>query len=785
MRLLLVEDDEIQAEAIHQALRQQGYVVDLAVDGETGWDFVQAFTYDLILLDISLPKLDGISLCRRIRQQNLTVPILLLTARNDSQDKVQGLDAGADDYVVKPCTSPELFARLRALLRRRSVAGALLLEWGDLCLDPSSHNVTYQDEFLSLSPKEYGLLELFLRNPKRVLTHSTILEHLWSFDDPPTEATIRAHMKRLRRKLKNVGIEEIIQTIYGVGYRLLPSPDTPSSVNQSSYSFRPPPDDKSPSTALTQLWEKSQGQIQERLGILEEVLKSVLQGKMLEEKRAQGQLTAHKLAGSLGIFGKQTAYQLAQEMEEYFITLKNPELAKNQREDRINGLRILFQQLQEELGFAVAEKVNPLSPLLRIPEQKTWRILVVDDDGELVQKLQQESLHWQIKIEGALTIEEARHLMEQKLPDLVLLDLVFPENPDEGLIFLQELRLQFPDLPILAFSVRDGLSDRVAVAERGTAFLSKASSPEEVYESILGILQASHSIAPRVLVVDDDPVFLASLEPLLWGWGLQFTPLVDSRRFWEVLESTAPDLLILDLEMPHFDGLQLCQVVRQDRRWQGLPILFVTVRQDPQVIQRIYQSGADDYLAKPFTEGELATRIFNRLERCQLLNSLSDTDLLTGLTNRRCATQYLKRYLRLCQRHDQSLCLILFDVDRLEQINQSYGYKMGDRILQQLGNLLQQHFRLEDIIARWEGDEFLIGIYAMSKIDGLKRVTHLLSRLETEHFTGMGKTEMKITVSAGLAVYPDDGEDVASLYAIARDALHQAGNQGGGIVRAL
>ncbi|MCW6034972.1 response regulator [Spirulina subsalsa FACHB-351] len=785
MRLLLVEDDEIQAQAIHQALTQQGYVVDLAVDGETGWDFVQAFTYDLILLDISLPKLDGISLCRRIRQQNLTVPILLLTARDDSQDKVQGLDAGADDYVVKPCTPPELFARLRALLRRRSVAGALLLEWGDLCLDPSSHNVTYQEEFLSLSPKEYGLLELFLRNPKRVLTHSTILEHLWSFDDPPTEATIRAHMKRLRRKLKNVGIDEIIQTIYGVGYRLLPAPESPSDSGQSSYSLSTLPEEKSPATALTQLWEKSKGQIQERLDILERVLKAATQGKMAEEDRAQGQITAHKLAGSLGIFGKQMAYQLAQEMEDYLMMLKAPELDRTQREDRVNGLKILLQQLQEELGFKPAEIVNSSSPLLRVPEQKIWRILVVDDDAELVQQLQQEAVHWQIRLEGALSIEEARHLIIEKLPDLVLLDLVFPEHPDEGLMFLQELRLRFPDLPILAFSVRDGLSDRVAVAESGTAFLSKASSPAEVYESILGILQASHSVAPRVLVVDDDPVFLASLEPLLWGWGLQFTPLLDSRRFWEVLESTAPDLLILDLEMPHFDGLQLCQVVRQDRRWQGLPILFVTVRQDPSVIQRIYQSGADDYLAKPFTEGELATRIFNRLERCQLLNSLSDTDLLTGLTNRRCATQDLKRYLRLSQRHNQSLCLILLDVDRLEQINQSYGYKMGDRILQQLGSVLQQHFRLEDIIARWEGDEFLIGIYAMSKEDGLKRVTHLLSRLETERFMGTGKTEIKIKVSAGLAVHPDDGEDVGSLYAIAQNALNQAQNQGGGIVLAL
>jgi DNA-binding response OmpR family regulator len=192
MRFLVVEDDEAQAHIIKTALVEHGYVVDVVADGAEGWSYIEAFTYDLILLDVSLPTLDGISLCRRLRTEGYNVPVLLLTAKGSSIDKVSGLDAGADDYVVKPCSIPELFARVRALLRRPTSSGSPVLTWNDLRLDPSCHEVHYQGQLVSLSPKEYSLLELFLRNPKRVLTRSAILEHLWSFEALPGEDTIRA-----------------------------------------------------------------------------------------------------------------------------------------------------------------------------------------------------------------------------------------------------------------------------------------------------------------------------------------------------------------------------------------------------------------------------------------------------------------------------------------------------------------------------------------------------------------------------------------------------------------
>jgi len=223
MRILLVEDDVQLAEALAEALSDQRYVPDVVNDGEAGWAQAKVISYDLILLDVMLPKLDGISLCRRLRSNGYSTPILLITARDTSTDKVNGLDAGADDYVVKPVDLPELLARVRALLRRGSTSSPPVLEWGGLKLDPSSYEVTYLDEPLRLTPKEYSLLELFMRNGKRVLSRSVIIEHVWSFEAPPSQDTVKAHIKSLRNKLKVAGTpDNLIETIHSIGYRLRP-----------------------------------------------------------------------------------------------------------------------------------------------------------------------------------------------------------------------------------------------------------------------------------------------------------------------------------------------------------------------------------------------------------------------------------------------------------------------------------------------------------------------------------------------------------------------------------
>lgn len=221
MRILLIEDDDRIAEPLVEHLKNQYHVVDSAQDGISGWELSQTFSYDLILLDLMLPGLDGISLCKRLRSSSYKGMILMLTAKDTTTDKVIGLDAGADDYLVKPFKLQELAARIRALSRRGAEILPSILEFGQLQLNTTSYQVIYAEKLLNLTPKEYMLLEVFLKSPTRVFTRSELLDKIWECNDISGEETVKTHLKNLRRKLKAAGCEsEVIENIHGIGYRL-------------------------------------------------------------------------------------------------------------------------------------------------------------------------------------------------------------------------------------------------------------------------------------------------------------------------------------------------------------------------------------------------------------------------------------------------------------------------------------------------------------------------------------------------------------------------------------
>jgi DNA-binding response OmpR family regulator len=224
MRILVVEDDAQLAEVLNEALSDRQYTADVVGDGETAWSCLEAWQYDLVVMDVTLPKLDGINLCRRLRERNLTMPVLMLTARDTVSDKINGLDAGADDYVVKPFDLQELMARIRALLRRGSVMTANL-SWGKLRLNSSTYEVSYDETEIQLTPKEYALLELLVSNGRRVLSRGGMIERIWSLESQPTEETVKSHIKSLRQKLKAAKApDDFIETVHGLGYRLKSEP---------------------------------------------------------------------------------------------------------------------------------------------------------------------------------------------------------------------------------------------------------------------------------------------------------------------------------------------------------------------------------------------------------------------------------------------------------------------------------------------------------------------------------------------------------------------------------
>ncbi|MEH1919899.1 response regulator [Nostoc sp.] len=493
MKILVVEDDELSAYTLTAILTNQNYVVEIATDGDAAWDFIQTYDYDLILLDVVLPKLDGISLCHQIRSSGLQMPILLLTGRDSSHEKAIGLDAGADDYVVKPFDEEELIARIRALLRRKGVTSQPVLEYGKLQLDPSSCEVIYAGNLLPLTPKEYALLELFLRNTRRVFSCGMILEHLWCYEDTPQEEAVRTHIKGLRHKLKAVGApSDLVETVYGIGYRLKSLEEGQAKSPVSNLKSQ-----QQTLMAVAEIWQRFQGRVDEQVRVLEDAIATLNQNTLSAELLSLAVKEAHTLAGSLGTFGLPIGSKLARNIE---LLLSS---GKTLSQSEISSLENWVKLLRREINGKDAGEIST-SPTPQVLETVT-------------QPLQNDS---------------------------------YPET--------------------------------------------------------------------KILVVDDDPQIQALLQTLLSPWGLKAIALEDPRHFWETLEVVTPDMLILDVELPYTNGIELCQLVRNEPRWSELPILFLTMHSDAEMVNQVFSVGADDFVSKPIVGPELVTRIVNRLERMKL-----------------------------------------------------------------------------------------------------------------------------------------------------------------------
>jgi len=220
MRILVVEDERHLAGIIKRGLIEEGYSVDVAYDGENAEEMAETSTYDLIILDIMLPKKDGLTVCRELRQARVSTPILMLTAKDTVEDRVKGLDSGADDYQVKPFAFRELQARVRALLRRETSSKTAELQVGDLLLDTLTREVRKGSAKIGLASKEYAILEYFMRHPNILSTRTMLQENLWDYESDSISNIIDVYIRRLRSKIDKEGEDSLIQTVRGAGYRL-------------------------------------------------------------------------------------------------------------------------------------------------------------------------------------------------------------------------------------------------------------------------------------------------------------------------------------------------------------------------------------------------------------------------------------------------------------------------------------------------------------------------------------------------------------------------------------
>ncbi len=496
MKILIIEDDPLTSQAISAMLSHHRYAVEVAHDGQAGWELIESFDYDLILLDITLPQLDGIALCQRIREKGLSIPVMLLTGHNSSHEKATGLDAGADDYMVKPIEEEELVARVRALLRRSELNTQPILTWGELHLDPSCCQATYASELLTLTPKEYTLLELFLRNSKRVFSCGMILEHLWAYEEMPGEEAIRTHIKGLRQKLKKAGApHDLVETVYGIGYRLKPM-EQHSKREKLNHHKSNSKQAKAQKVLdrLDEIWYQSKDQVVQRIEILEQATASLSNPSLDRELWQKAQQEAHILSGILGTFGFFEGTELARKIEQ---KLQLDDVKILEQIDHLNALIIALRQEIEQ------------------PPRR-------------------------------LTLDTSPNEIEQQ-PDLT---------------------------------------------------------------------------RSRIMVVDDDPMMLAVLSSLLHPWGIQVFTLNDPQQCLEALSNTPPDLLVLDIEMPKLNGIELCQQIRSKPCWDDLPIIFLTAHNNADIVNQVFELGAIDYINKPIIGPEFIVRIVNYLERIRLVKQM-------------------------------------------------------------------------------------------------------------------------------------------------------------------
>ncbi|MEW6277836.1 MAG: response regulator [Candidatus Eremiobacterota bacterium] len=511
------------------------------------------------------------------------------------------------------------------------------------------------------------------------------------------------------------------------------------------------------------VWKKFEQTNRDRVAAVRRAVQSACDGGLEPETRRQAEREAHQLAGSMGTFGLPGASLLARELENA--------LSGTRPLDRDEALRLaeLARRLEADV-----DRHGQATAVLPVSSQDGERaLLVVSDDGPLTADLV--ALPGTFKVQVTPHPSDVRQALARVSSGAVVVDLPPDEEATrERLALLQELGARAPHLVLVALIPEESLEWRVRAAETADRLVlarpvTAGQLVETVEERLSGLLTES-----RVLAVDDDPVVLASLEVLLKPLNYRLTTLNDPLEFWERLEIVAPDLLILDIDMPHVSGIELCRAVRSDPRWADLPIMFLSAYNDSAMVHRIFQAGADDFVFKPIVGPELITRIGNRLSRTRLYRAAADVDALTGAMTRRRGSEALRHHLALARRRGTPLSVAVLDLDHFKQVNDRFGHPTGDQVLRRVARLLQESVRGEDMVIRWGGEEFVVALYTMPREGAGRRLEDVLSRLSQEVFTGPSGEPFHVTFSAGVAQFPDDGQDLPTLVDVADRALYQA-----------
>jgi DNA-binding response OmpR family regulator/HPt (histidine-containing phosphotransfer) domain-containing protein len=483
--------------------------------------------------------------------------------------------------------------------------------------------VTYDGRLLNLTTKEYDLLELFLRDSYHVFSSDEIIDRLWSSDDFPAEATVRSHLRRLRQKLHAAGAPiDAISTIHGRGYYLKSTqtngnissePTLSSAVNRENPALQIDRQQQQYRSFLQETWVTTKRQCLESVSEIQATVDRLLLGECSYPQQELAHQLAHKLVGTLGVFGLMSGMEIARQIE---LLLDRPTLLMP---TELIILPDLLEELATEIEYGETIQSNPNSSADRS------FLLFVDLDPSLSGSLAELATNRDIQTMTVANIDAAYGYIST-IPDapidiltstVLLVRLASDRDRAPLLGFIANLHQRFSHWSVVVLSERDNLPDRLAVANNGGKFIATAGlTTEQIFTAATSFLQPATTTV-KIMVVDDDLDWLRALPQLLQPWGLKTTTLADPQQFLAVLQAVQPEALVLDLNMPEINGLELCQVLRSDPQWQYLPILFVSATNDSIAQQQAFEVGADDYLCKPIMGGELARRIRHRLARGQ------------------------------------------------------------------------------------------------------------------------------------------------------------------------
>lgn len=544
--------------------------------------------------------------------------------------------------------------------------------------------------------------------------------------------------------------------------------------------------------AVQGVWARMRDTVLARVDPLDDAVAALVEGRLAELERDQAERAAHKLAGSAGTFGFDEASRVARRLERRFAAQPSRDEGWAAAEE-VTALRAALEEAADAAPAPAPAPPGGVAAGREGPEPGGRVAVVLTEDRTLAARLGDARDH-RLRLVVAGDHAQARALVAARRPAAVLVDAhvaavaSVPPDPASAssavapaLAALGELDLA-PDVATFLLTDADSQLDRVAAARADIdGFLSRDLPAAEVTRAVAA--EVATAPAARVLACDDDPAILEAVAAVLAGDGCVVDTLVDPRGFWAALRAAPPDLVLLDLAMPHVDGLQLCRVLRSDPAHAALPVMFLTAHTDRGSVQQAFDAGADDVVAKPLVEAELRARVGNRLERSRLLARLADTDPLTGLAHRRAGRSAAARLLARAADAGRPATLARLDLDGFAALNEAHGHDTGDAVLSHTGRVLRHHVGGGDVAARWAGDELVVVLDGADAATAGGRLGAALAQLQTAGFNGAGGRAVSASFSGGLAEHPADGTDVDALHEAAHAGLRAAQRAGGACVR--